>query len=253
MYQRSAPSGRRLANVVETIWVSRADNANGFEVLLPTGRPQLVLHLDPAKPEALIQGPTTASTVIDASMQCLAAGVALLPGGLTALTGEAALDFTDQQVPVRDVLGLDVGGLIEAVRAELLQGSTTIAIERTLQQQLAMVDREPPETIRRSAALLDGGLGVAEVCGHLGVTRSRFVGSFRSEVGMNPKLYSRLKRFERALARVRNSQAPGLAAIAARSGYADQAHMTREFTEFTGRSPSLLHRDASPAPNHLQP
>ncbi|MEM9563317.1 MAG: helix-turn-helix domain-containing protein [Actinomycetota bacterium] len=253
MHRSVTPADGGLAPIVEKIWVCRIDGADGHEVLLPTGRSQLILGLDPANPKAIIHGPTTEASVIDSSAQRLAVGVSLRPGGLAALTGESATAFVDRQVPAGGVLGFDVDGLVEAVRAELERGQTTTVLERAIGHQLRIVDRGPTTAIHRSIALLGGGRSVAEVCDELGVRRSRFVGLFRSEVGVTPKLFSRLKRFEGAVARVRQRHAESLAAVANRSGYADQAHMTREFRELAGRSPGRLHRDGSPSPNHLRP
>ncbi len=246
------PLDGRVAQVVETIWLCRIDDASGDEVLLPTGRAQLILGLDPANPVAVIQGPTTEPTVIDSATQRLAVGVALRPGGLAALTGESASEFVDRRVPVAGALDLDVDGLIEAVRAEIEHGSRPRALERALDRQLGTVDRAPAATVRHAAARLAVGAGVAEVCDDVGLGRSAFVGLFRSEVGVTPKLYSRLQRFEAAVARVRSGEAASLATVANVSGYADQAHMTREFSELAGRSPGQLHRDGSLAPNHIR-
>ncbi len=78
---------------------------------------------------------------------------------------------------------------------------------------------------------------MADACDDLGIGRPRFVSAFRAEVGMNPKLFSRLGRFEAAVGRVRASGAPELATVAAMSGYADQSHFAREFRQLAGLSP----------------
>ena len=65
---------------------------------------------------------------------------------------------------------------------------------------------------------------------------------FAREFGLGPKSAARLTRFEAALATiagtVHHERSPDLAGIAADVGYADHAHLTREFRRFTGASPS---------------
>jgi transcriptional regulator GlxA family with amidase domain len=58
---------------------------------------------------------------------------------------------------------------------------------------------------------------------------------FRSQVGVTPKVAAGVIRFERAAAAV-PAEAP-LADVAARYGYADQSHLTREFVRLAGRTP----------------
>ena len=58
-------------------------------------------------------------------------------------------------------------------------------------------------------------------------------------------------RFEKALRAVRAGDAPALGLVAAQAGYADQAHLTREFRQFAGFPPGCLHRVPGPTPWHV--
>jgi transcriptional regulator GlxA family with amidase domain len=59
---------------------------------------------------------------------------------------------------------------------------------------------------------------------------------FRAELGITPKTAARIFRFERACGLIGNLRLP-LTEVAAACGYADQAHMTRDWNAFTGTSP----------------
>lgn len=59
---------------------------------------------------------------------------------------------------------------------------------------------------------------------------------FRAEFGITPKTAARIFRFERACGLISNLRQP-LAEVAAACGYADQAHMTRDWKAFAGTSP----------------
>ena len=68
---------------------------------------------------------------------------------------------------------------------------------------------------------------------------------FRREIGLPPKTVARMARFQGALAWSTRVKTPDWAGIAVACGYADQAHLTREFGEFAGASPAAWHRRAA--------
>ncbi|MCH1867019.1 AraC family transcriptional regulator [Nocardioides sp. CFH 31398] len=90
--------------------------------------------------------------------------------------------------------------------------------------------------VGRSLALLTRGVPVAAVAEDVGFSRRRLQDLVRAEVGVTPKEFARLARFERSRRLVR----PGtpLAEVAARCGYADQAHLAREWRALAGLPPS---------------
>jgi transcriptional regulator GlxA family with amidase domain len=73
-----------------------------------------------------------------------------------------------------------------------------------------------------------------------GVSRQRLTRAFRERVGISPKLYCRLARFQSALGYVRRGRNVAWAQLAAELGYADQSHMIAEFREFSGLTPRRL-------------
>jgi transcriptional regulator GlxA family with amidase domain len=98
---------------------------------------------------------------------------------------------------------------------------------------------------------LQAGTDVGAVAAGFGVDRRVLAAVFRREVGFGPKRYARLARFERALRELRAPCAPPLATVAARHGYADQAHLTREFGDLAGLPPGRLHRMPGPTALHV--
>lgn len=86
-----------------------------------------------------------------------------------------------------------------------------------------------------------GRVQVGKVADQVGVSARHLTTLFHQEVGRSPKTVSMLMRFQNASARIAASaRAYGrvdLAAIAADTGYCDQAHLTREFVRFAGVPP----------------
>lgn len=85
----------------------------------------------------------------------------------------------------------------------------------------------------------------------LDVGRRTLSTGFRRHFGLGLKQYDRIGRFERAVARVRNPTGESLAAIAATTGYSDQAHMTRDFRDLSGRTPATLRRTPGSSVGHV--
>ena len=90
-------------------------------------------------------------------------------------------------------------------------------------------------------AVFDSHSGIAiELAKELGCSRKHLTLRFRHEFGVSPKLLARILRFDRAVRLIGAGRVAGLADLAAASGYADQAHLSREFRIFTGSAPTAF-------------
>lgn len=72
----------------------------------------------------------------------------------------------------------------------------------------------------------------------LGITRRHLGRLLLEHVGLAPKAFQRIQRFQQYVRAVDGGTA--LAAAAADAGYADQPHLTREVREFSGVTPAIL-------------
>jgi AraC-like DNA-binding protein len=90
----------------------------------------------------------------------------------------------------------------------------------------------------------------------VGLSQRRFIQVFAAEVGLTPKSYCRVRRFQKARESVRNVEAPDWARVAIDCGYFDQSHLIREFQALSGLSPENYLRQSSGQlgqvlPNHV--
>jgi AraC-like DNA-binding protein len=74
-------------------------------------------------------------------------------------------------------------------------------------------------------------------------------------VGLTPKQYGRVRRFQQARKLSASLDAPDWTEIAYVCGYADQSHLIHDFQAFAGHSPGAYHRGATVPllPNHVPP
>jgi AraC-like DNA-binding protein len=83
-----------------------------------------------------------------------------------------------------------------------------------------------------------GGNTISAVTDAIGLSPRRFVQVFREQVGLNPKLYCRVRRFRQVLGAIGAGGPVEWAEIALDSGYFDQAHFIHDFRAFSGINPS---------------
>jgi len=86
-------------------------------------------------------------------------------------------------------------------------------------------------------------LHVEQLARELGYSHKHVIALFRDQVGVSPKLWMRLVRFERLQQKLRHARPSSLAQLANECGYYDQAHLARDVQQFTGASPSQLIRE----------
>ena len=72
----------------------------------------------------------------------------------------------------------------------------------------------------------------------MGISHKHFIAQFRAVVGLTPKRFCRIRRFQQVLAEVEARQAVKWADLACACGYYDQAHFVHDFQGFSGLNPS---------------
>ncbi len=100
---------------------------------------------------------------------------------------------------------------------------------------------------------MDSSLTLREVVQKTRLSQRRFIEVFAREVGMSPKLFCRVRRFQQALELVRGVVRPNWAQFAAETGFFDQSHLIHDFEHFSGLSPTayLHQRSQRVMQNHV--
>lgn len=95
------------------------------------------------------------------------------------------------------------------------------------------------------------GVRVADLISRMGIGQRRFIELFRREVGLTPKLYQRVARFQRVLASIERNSDVSWSDIALLHGYFDQAHLIHDFNTFAGVPPTT-YLDRRASRNHVR-
>lgn len=259
----------RLRAFVKMLWVSkRADAAvlsSNRERVLPTGCMHLVLRVSDhpvriysgvddnngrALSHAVVGGARAMYYVRDTSPYSSSVGAQFYPGAAELLLGMPAAELADRHTPLEDLWGNQA----HTLRAQLMEAGAPerqLAIfESILAARLPRIRAMHPAVAHalQQFAYMQTVSYVAKTSGY---SHRRFIALFQQSVGLTPKLYCRVLRFQQALQRLASEPGVPFAQVALGAGYSDQAHFTRDFREFAGVGPSH-YRELKPAQaNHI--
>jgi transcriptional regulator GlxA family with amidase domain len=92
---------------------------------------------------------------------------------------------------------------------------------------------------------------VSSVTDQIGLSERRFIRLFAEQVGLTPKLFCRVQRFQKVLRHIARSSSIDWTEIALSCGYFDQAHFIHDFRAFSGINPSLYVTNKTQFQNHV--
>jgi AraC-like DNA-binding protein len=249
-----------LAGCVEMLWYACApDVPHQRELVLPGGKIQFVISLAadhltnctsdgdmPTAPALLVGARTSAELIATRDMNRLV-GVVFRPGGLGPWLRERADLFYEESISLADLWPMQT--LRERLRDSSASPELTL---RVLDQ--ALCEQAPPRERRthvRHALSLLTSLSVRETAHELGISERRLHLVFSEDVGLSPKQWSRVRRFQRALCALYKGADMKWAELAIACGYADQSHFARDFRRFSGVDPTTYSASRGRWKNHL--
>jgi AraC-like DNA-binding protein len=161
--------------------------------------------------------------------------VRFTPQGAARL-GVPVAELANRSVPLDELIPrARVEAVTEQIQAAPDDPSRVEVVERFLQELPFARD---PLVTRALERLCDpnGNLSLAAIAAELALSERQLERRFLLRVGMMPKRFARLARFQRAVSLM--VSAPTLAAVAQHAGYYDQSHFVREFRAFAGTPPA---------------
>jgi AraC-like DNA-binding protein len=194
----------------------------------------------PGTYDALIGGLHLAPAIITSDGASSGIQVSVNPLGCRALFGLPAAELRNIDTDLSSVLA---PAAVDEVRGRMRDAAgwaeRFAVVDRWLCGLMAAREaRVHPDVARafRRLVATGGDVPIAALAGEVGWSARHLTTRFAAEVGLRPKEAARVVRFDR----VRRRIAPGvrLSQVAADGGYFDQAHLTRDFREFAGVSPT---------------
>jgi len=252
LYQTFRPS-IRLAPYVRFFWALEADVARGDEFVhrsMADGCVEVVFHYRASFDEVDTEGNRTFSPISSIQAQSTAYrrfstnesfgifGAYLYPHAIPRLFAYPASDFTNSSPDLESVFASEGRRLEEQMISAHDNEERVAVVTRFLENKLSVSTRELPPIYRAIHSVLDaaGDIRIAELAREHDLSTRQFERKFKEFAGLNPKLYSRVVRFQAAtqhkFAGIRD-----LTEIAYACGYYDQSHFINDFRQFSGYTP----------------
>ncbi len=257
-YQELNPSPA-LQPYVDTYWLlsfeGKAGEYSPDQYCIPNGMVEIVITIDDGNydigangdwfpmPDMMMCGVYNESVILRAVGTTRKFGIRLKPEMLHMLfkvpSSVLYTDFTDFENIAGNNAKLFVEQLAEAPDEAAIFYRTEAFLLAQLHghKQERNCLAEAVNLIR----VLGGGVSIEKICKSVCINPRRLQRSFQKEMGLSPKAYQRLIRFYSAYRDTHSlQQAGGWAGLSYNNGYSDQAHLIREFKEFTGLLPTEL-------------
>ncbi len=252
---------------VRTFWYARIPSpAQPRERILPSGCMQLIVNLareflvdcfadgsEQRNSASIIVGARSIYEMIDTADMAELIGVVFQPGGFPPMFSEAADLFRGRNVPLECLWGARAASL-----RERLCGAPGAALKLRLLESLLLegmtgkLTRSPilefalPHFSRNPRAVT-----VKETARQTGWSVRRFSQLFKEQVGVSPKVWCRIQRFQRAVAQLHQSADMPWPELALDCGYYDQSHFVNDFRAFSGINPSTYRSQPRQWANHI--
>ncbi len=233
-----------LAHFVEDVRVVSDIPGDQPYIRLPDGCLELVLRAAGFGSSLSVMGTRLTPLRKASAASAEVIRVRFKPGGAYPFFGVPLSELTDQIVPLDSLLGAEIHGLQTALEAHT-PGARVAAVQRALSRRLASPAYEPASvpTVRRALRMLARAStlpSVDQLARDLEVSARQLRRAFADVVGVTPKAYLRILRFQRVVRAARARPGECWARLAEAHGYYDQAHLVSELRSLSGSLPSAL-------------
>jgi AraC-like DNA-binding protein len=165
------------------------------------------------------------------------------PGAFSTLFGVPAVELTNRDFDGEEVLGHGINelygrlGEVSAFHDRAHVADSFLTAIRPAAESVSAIVRSAMVVVRNNGSVL-----ISELAHQAGLGLRQFERRFDYEIGISPKFYARIVRFEAALQRRAVSPTTRWTDIAHDLGYHDQMHMVHDFTRLSGASPDAIAR-----------
>lgn len=257
-YRESKPSPL-LAGIVKCFWSIENDAASdaSLEPVLPDGCPEVVFNFGDrfqrmrssgsfeTQASAIVSGQLRKHILIRPTGMVELFGVRFHPHAAAIFLGLPMVELTDEVVSLDSVIGSRADELEDMIAGANTFEARTAVFEAALARAAAKKNGEHHLAARLSESVIArrGCKSISDLRDSFSLTERRLERIFDRSIGLSPKMFTRIVRFQNVVRHVEMAESPDLLDAALSFGYYDQSHMIREFREFAGKSPVAYFED----------
>jgi AraC-like DNA-binding protein len=219
--------------------------------VLPDGCIDIVVEFDGGTDEAggrivpcsadrlSVVGTMSRPLIVNAPNSCFL-GVRFKPGKAIGFLGVSAGELTDQSIPLSQ-LWSHIADRFEGDLTDQPTVAAKLALMDALLLDRLKVNNDDDLYVEALVDLIQrrqGAVSIQTLSEFAGISRQHIARKFDRYLGISPKLFSRIVRFQDLIKKIRLSPSVDWATTALDLGYYDQAHMISDFKEFSGQTPA---------------
>ncbi len=254
-YLETRPSPR-FADLVKCFWSLEYQNsgADEPEPVVPDGCVEIIFNLSDrfrrfhsngqveTQASSLIAGQMQSSILIGPSGNVRLFGIRFRPTGAFPFFRFGMNHLTDRIEPLETVWGRDVSGIEDRLAAAVSFEAQVTVAETALAERFYERNAVDP-CLRNAVDVISAENGmkpVRSIAKEIGISERGLERRFRQSVGLTPKMFSRIVRFQRVLKSIERAAEPDILDTALSFGYYDQSHLINDFRQFSGNSPAAF-------------
>ncbi|MGH6927209.1 MAG: helix-turn-helix domain-containing protein, partial [Dongiaceae bacterium] len=191
----------------------------------------------------LVAGPDTQPMIETFAPGTVVVGVRFRPGAASPWLGVPASAIVNRRVPLHDLWGDDARRLVDRLpdsRTPLAVADTVLAALLARGPLASLQDDAAPAVLAALSRSADAPVPVSALARQLGLSERTLRRRCEAAFGYGPKTLGRILRFQQVLRLLRRPADARLAEMAVETGFADQAHMTREVRRLGGLTPGAF-------------
>ncbi|QBD83398.1 AraC family transcriptional regulator [Ktedonosporobacter rubrisoli] len=203
--------------------------------------------------EGVLSGAHSEFTILDSISRAEMIGVGFKVGGAYPFLPLPATELHNAIIPLEALWGAAARNLREQLLAAATPEDKFHILESFLLARLARsFEAHPAVSLALSAFQNESGdSAIATVTERIGYSPRHFIQLFSHEVGLTPKQFCRIQRFQKILHLLEGKQQVQWSDIALQCGYFDQAHFIHDFRAFSGLTPGAYLALRSQYRNHV--
>ena len=242
---REWPASGPLAHHLACLWTHALPESSTTALqVIPDGCVDIIWTGDSLR----VAGPDTGPILESIPPGTAIVGMRFRPGAAPPWLGVPASEIVNGRPPLQHFWGADARRLadrLSGARNAVDSAAIMLSALRTRRPRSDLIDPAAPAILAAMRCDGEAPMRIPALADSLDLSERTLRRRCESAFGYGPKTLDRILRFQRFLRLLRRSPDPRLAELAATSGYADQAHLTREVRRLGGRTPRGLRTEMS--------
>lgn len=167
------------------------------------------------------------------------------PGGLNRFLNIPMTEIFDNGYSAREVIGREIEELLDKSHYAISSRELDSIVQSYFLKKLSQVKEALPIDYALHHLLNNYNEDLDKIAGMACMSIRNFERKCKERLGMTAKMYARIARFFKAYKTLESQPIISWADLAYEAGYYDQTHFIKDFKEFAGLTPTLVHKELS--------